>query len=62
MEKKLYIEPSMIVREVITAHQLLAGSLTIDLGGGETIGGGGDEGDGDDAAAKGFTSDDLWED
>ena len=52
----------MIVRMVNMNASILAGSITIDLGDGETIGGDGGEGDADDAAAKGFTSDDLWED
>jgi hypothetical protein len=47
MEKKEYIEPSMIVRMVNMNASILAGSITIDLGDGETIGGDGGEGDGD---------------
>ena len=61
MEKKEYIEPSMIVRMVNMNASILAGSITIDLGD-ETIGGDGGEGDADDAAVKGFTSADVWED
>ena len=46
----------MIVRMVNMNASILAGSITIDLGDGETIGGDGGEGDADDAAVKGFTS------
>ena len=62
MEKKEYREPSMIVRMVNMNASILAGSITIDLGDGETIGGDGGEGNADDAAVKGFTSADVWED
>jgi hypothetical protein len=62
MEKKEYIEPSMIVRMVNMNASILAGSITIDLGDGETIGGDGGEGNADDAAAKGYSTHDVWED
>ena len=52
----------MIVRMVNMNASILAGSITIDLGDGETIVGDGDEGDGSDAAAKGVTPHDVWDD
>ena len=62
MEKKQYIEPNMIVRMVNMNASIMEGSIIIDLGNGETIGGDGGEGDGSDAAAKGVTPHNVWED